>query len=190
MNDNGEKQNIFQEMVSHFPCPAVEQTEWRGGRPGRSDAWVPLGSVGKRLVDLFIQVGQESDDFETVPKMLRQKQPARPNCETRVLWALKQHCSLTARDCLHQCRRPREASLLFSCQWLNNLTLCYLNKCHNVFFFSWLIITFAIATECYYCLSQMPCLKKWNHCFSRIIKHITWNSFLMAWRRVNLCRSA
>lgn len=71
-------------MVSHFPCPAVEQTHWRGGRPGISDAWVPLGSVGKRLVDLFIQIGQESDDCKIVPKMLRQNQPARPNCKTRV----------------------------------------------------------------------------------------------------------
>lgn len=78
------KQIVFQEVVSHFPCPTVEQTRWRGGRPGRSDARVPLGGVGKRFVDPFSQVGQESDDCEIVPKMLYQYQPARPNCETRV----------------------------------------------------------------------------------------------------------
>lgn len=77
------KRIVFQEVVSHFPCPTVEQTCWRGGRPGRSDAWVPLGGVGKRFVDPFSQVGQESDDCEIIPKVLHQNQPARPNCETR-----------------------------------------------------------------------------------------------------------
>lgn len=99
------KQVVLQGVVSHFPCPTVEQTRWRGGRPGRSDAWVPLGGVGKRFVDPFSQVGQESDDCEIVLKMFHQNQPARPNCETRVFEFLKAHCCVL-RDGLHYCCPP------------------------------------------------------------------------------------
>lgn len=47
----------------------MEGNHQRGGRPEGSDARLPLGGVGTRFVDPFTQVGQESDDCESVPNI-------------------------------------------------------------------------------------------------------------------------
>lgn len=69
---NTAKWKWFNEIVPRFPWPTVEENRQGGGRPDGSDAGLPLAGVGTRFVDLFIQVGQESDDWEAVPKMLCQ----------------------------------------------------------------------------------------------------------------------
>lgn len=60
---------MIPEVVSHFPWPTVEENHRRGGRPDGSDARLPLGGVGTRIVDPFTQVGQESDDCEIAPNL-------------------------------------------------------------------------------------------------------------------------
>lgn len=124
------KQKVFQEVVSHFPHPAVQRTHWRGGRPGGSDAWVPLSSVGNRFVYLFIQVGQDSQMTARLPpKCFVKRQPVRRNRQNTSFQSPQ--VTLAARDRLHQCPQPHKAPWLFSSKKNKTTknTLRYLNQC-------------------------------------------------------------